>query len=153
MSVEAPASRFRKNNLKMYIVACILFAAWCAYDGYFNQEWIDDHTDDDGNPEPYLLFNMYAPPVLGVLVLALGGGLLRLGKKKIVADENELIINGSQRISYDSIESVDKTHFESKGYFVITYKGAGPGETDCRISDKSYDNLAPVLEHIVLKIS
>lgn len=153
MAIEAPVSKFKKNNLKIYIAFCILLGAWCAYDGYFNQDWIADHTDADGNPETYLVFNRYAPFVLGVFGIGLGGHLYFLGKRKIVADENELIINGSQRISYDSIESINKTHFESKGFFIITYKDSGGGETNHRISDKGYDNLAAVLDHLIVKIS
>ena len=34
MAIEATFSKFRKTNLIIYIVACLGFGAWLAYDGY-----------------------------------------------------------------------------------------------------------------------
>ena len=73
--------------------------------------------------------------------------------KKLIADENELVINDKQRIPYDSIQKIDKTYFKSKGRFVITYKDDNGKEVDRKINDRQYDNLEPILDHLVAKIT
>jgi len=153
MTIEAPVSKFKKSNLKIYIIVCIALAAWCAYDGYFNNTWIQEHTDSDGKAEPYLVFNKNAPPYLVGAAALFGVWLFAIGNKKIIADENELIIDGKERISYDSIQKIDKTHFDSKGFFLVTYKDENEGEINRKISNRKYDNLSAVLEHLVTKIS
>ena len=152
MAIEAPLSKFRKNNLKIYILICVAFAAWCAYDGYFNKDWIEKHTED-GKPQTYLTFNREAPKYLFGVAAFFAAHLLIIRNKKIIADENGLIINGKQKIAYDSIEKIDKTNFNSKGSFVITYKDEGGRETDKKISDKSYDNLSAIIDLLAAKIS
>ena len=82
-----------------------------------------------------------------------GVWLLSLKTKKLLADENELVIDGKEKIAYDCVEKIDKTHFDSKGYFSITCKNSDGGETSYKFSSKKYDNLAAVLEHLVTKIS
>ena len=57
------------------------------------------------------------------------------------------------RIPYDSIQKIDRTHFEKKGVFVITYKNTAGSQVDCRINDRTYDNLAAILDVLVAKIS
>ncbi len=153
MAIEAPYSKYRKSNFKIAIVVCVGLAIWCAYDGYFNQKWIEEHTDSDGNPETYLVFNRRAPIyLLGAAVLC-GAYLFVTKDKKLVAEENELVINTNEKISYDAIQSIDKTHFESKGCFVIIYNDETGKEVNRKLSDRAYDNLAAVLEHLVAKIS
>jgi len=153
MTTEAPVSKFKKNNLKIYIVVLAVFAIWCAYDGYFNEEWIKEHTDADGNPKSYLVFNRKAPQFLIGAAALLGVHLFAIKNKKIVADEGELIISDKKRISYDSIRKIDKTHFESKGFFSITYKDKNGKEASQKLSDRTYDNLAAILDRLVEKIS
>ena len=41
MALEAPYSKYKKQNYLIAIIVCIVLASWCAYDGYFNQKWID----------------------------------------------------------------------------------------------------------------
>ena len=36
MAIEAPLSKYRRGNFKIYIVACLVLGAWFAYDGYLN---------------------------------------------------------------------------------------------------------------------
>ena len=153
MAIEAPLSKFKKTNFKIYIAICIGLAIWCAYDGYFNDEWIKKHTDADGNPETYLIFNQKAPPFLIGAAVLLGAYLFAIRNKKVIAGENELIISGKERISYDSIQKIDKTLFDSKGHFLITYKDKDDSEVNRKLSDRTYDNLAAILEHLVAKIS
>lgn len=152
MAIEAPVSKFRRNNLKIYIVVCIAAAIWLGYDGYFNKKFIEEHSPD-GIPNTTLVFNQKAPPFfIGVAVL-LGIRLLLIRKTKLIADENELIISDKERIAYDSIQQINKTDFESKGYFLITYKEENGKEVDRKISDRTYDNLKAVLDHLVSKIT
>jgi len=153
MTIEAPISKFKKNNLKIYIVVLVAFASWCVYDGYFNEEWIKKYTDASGNPESYLVFNRKAPQFLIGAAVLLGAYLFAIKNKKITADEGELIISDKKRISYDSIQKIDKTHFDSKGFFLITYKGKNGKEVSQKLSDRTYDNLAAVLDRLVEKIS
>ena len=153
MAIEAPYSKHKKTNLKIAIVICVGLAVWCAYDGYYNQEWIEKHTDSDGNPETYLVFNRKAPFYLIGAAVAFGAYLLIATNKKLVAEENELVISDKEKISYDAIQSIDKTDFDSKGYFAIKYNDETGKEVNRKISDRNYDNLAAVLEHLVAKIS
>ena len=73
--------------------------------------------------------------------------------KKIIADENELVINGKQKIAYSAIQQINKTHFESKGYFIVGYKTADGSDAEITISNKNYDDLGAVLDELVSKIS
>jgi hypothetical protein len=153
MAIEAPISKFKKSNLKIYIAVCIGLAAWCAYDGYFNENWIKEHTSADGNPKPYLVFNRKAPPFFIGAAAILGVHLLVIRNKKLTADENELVISGKEKISYDSIQKIDKTNFDSKGFFIITYKNKDGSEIDRKINDRNYDNLKAVLDKLVAEIT
>ena len=85
--------------------------------------------------------------------MLLGVYLFAIGSKKLVADENELVISAKEKIAYDSIEKIDKTHFEAKGVFVITYKNKTGNEVNRKLSRRRYDNLAAILDHLVAKIS
>jgi len=153
MAIEAPLSKFRRNNLLIYIAFCIALVIWCGYDGYLNEEWINEHTNPDGKPETDLVINRAAPPFLLGAAVLLAAYLIVIKNRKLIADESELIISGKQRIPYDSIQRIDKTKFKSKGYFIITYKDEDGTERDCKIGDRKYDNLAPVLDHLVGKIT
>lgn len=153
MAVEAPISKFRRTNLKIYIVVCVGLAIWFGYDGYFDEKFMEEYTKADGTPESTLVFNQKSPPFFIGAAVLFGACLFAIKNKKVLADENELIIDDKKRISYDSIQKIDKTHFDSKGCFIITYKNQDGSELDCRLSDRKYDNLAAVLEHLVAKIS
>ena len=159
MVIEAPLGKYKKNNLKIYIAVCVIFAAIFAYDGYLSEyEWshrrsfYEKHVKD-GRPDDTMIFNQKAPIFLGVAAVALGIRLWAIKNRKLIADENELVVSDRQKIPYDSIEKIDKTLFEKKGLFVITYKDENGGEVNLRLSDKTYDNLAAVLDHVVAKIS
>ena len=152
MSIEAPVSKFRRTNLKIYIVVCIAAAIWLGYDGYFNKKFIEKNSPD-GKPNSTLIFNQKAPTVfIGVAVL-LGIQLLLISKKKLIAQEKGLIISAKEKISYDSIQKIDKTNFKSKGYFLITYTDENGKEVNRKISDRKFDNLGPILDHLVAKIT
>ena len=153
MAIEAPISKYKKSNYKIVIAVCLGLAIWCVYDGYFNKEFMEKYSDAEGNPVGWLVINRKAPPYLLGATALLVGYLLVLRKKKLIADEQELIFSDSDKIPYDSIEKIDKTYFEKKGFFVLTYKHENGREVNRKLSDKKYDNLSAVLDHLVAKIS
>ncbi len=161
MAVEAPISKYKKTNFKIFFGICIAIAIIFAYDGYLSKyKWSGRYSfykkqvlDNDGKTTPAMNFNRKSPPffLAGAVIFALV--LYVIKDKKLIADENELVISDKKRISYDSIQQINKTYFEKKGFFVITYKDKGGGEARLRLSDRKYDNLPAVLEHLVEKIT
>jgi hypothetical protein len=152
MAIEAPVSKFRRTNLKIYIVVCIAAAIWLGYDGYFNKKFIEENSPDS-KPNGTLIFNQKAPPVFIAVAVLFGIKLYLIRNKKLIAGEKELIFSDKDKIAYDSIQKIDKTYFESKGRFVITHKNENGREADRKISDREYDNLKAVLEHLVAEIT
>jgi hypothetical protein len=152
MAIEAPYSKFKKTNLKIYIAVCIVFAIWFGYDGYFNEKFRKEHAPN-GVPDGTLVFNQKSPPFFIGLAVLLGVYLFVKRNKKVIADENELIIGGKDRMSYDSILKIDKTYFKSKGYFLVTYKDKDGHEANRKLSRRTYDNLKAVLDELVAKIT
>jgi len=153
MAIEAGLSKFKKNNLKIYIVVLLIFGIWFGYDGHFSEKFREEHTDANGKPDSTLVFNQKSPPFFIGAAVLLGVYLFAIRNKKIIAEENELIISDKKKITYDSIEKIDKTHFDSKGFFVITYKNKAGAEVNYKLSDRKYDNLSAVLDELVAKIS
>ena len=159
MTIEAPISKFRKNNLKIYIIVCLIAAIIFAYDGYLSKyQWshrrsfYEKHVKQ-GQLDDTMVFNRIAPIFLISAAVLLTVWLYVLKDKKLLSDEGELIISGKKRISYDSIRKIDKTHFESKGFFLITYKDENGNEVNQKLSDRTYNNLAAILDRLVEKIS
>lgn len=153
MAIEAPTSKFKKANLKIYIAMCIGLAIWFAYDGYFNETFKQKNTNDNGQPNSTLFINQKAPPFLFGIAGLLAVYFFTIKDKKLVADDRELVMSPQKKIPYDSIEKIDKTYFKKKGFFTVTYKDPNDNEVDLKISDRTYDNLGPVLDHLVAKIS
>jgi len=161
MAIEAPISRFKKTNLKIYIAGCAAAAIIFAYDGYLSKyKWSGRYNfykeqvlDNDGKPTPTMNFNRISPPIFLAGAVLLAVYLFEIKDKKLIADENELIISNKKRISYDSVRQIDKTYFEKKGFFVITYEDKEGSEIKRKLSNRTYDNLAAVLDHLVEKIS
>lgn len=155
MAIEAPLSKYKKQNLMIMIAVLVGLAGWFAYDGYISEKFQQEHieTNDAGEevPDSSLAFNRKAPPFF------LGAGLLGvvyffvIKGKKVVAGEKSLIVHGKE-IQYDSIEKINKTFFDKKGYFIVTYK-EGVTEVDVKLSDRSYDNMPAVLDELVKQIS
>jgi hypothetical protein len=153
MALEAPTSKFKKTNLKIYIAFCIGLAIWFAYDGYLNETFKKKNTHDNGQPNATLVINQKAPPFLVGAAVLLGIYLFVIKNKKLVADERDLVFNPQKKIPYDSIEKINKTYFEKKGYFIITYNDQSGHQVDLKISDRQYDNLGVILDHLVAMIS
>ncbi|MFQ6035479.1 MAG: hypothetical protein ACE5NM_06470 [Sedimentisphaerales bacterium] len=161
MAIEAPVSKYKKTNLKIYIAVCIGLVIWCVYDGYFNEKFKEKYTDPDGKAKGWLVVNRSAPPYLIGAAVLLSVYLFAIRNKKIVADENELIIpstllrtgSGKENIPYEAIQKIDKTYFDKKGFFIITYSHKNGSEVNRKLSDRKYDNLAAILDHLVAKIT
>ena len=153
MAIEAPLSKYKRTSFKIYIGICLIMAAWFAYDGYLNQRFIAEHTDEQGVADSDLLINRYAPPVLVGIAVLLGLWFCAIRGRRLVADEDGLVISAKRRIPYDAIESIDKTYFEDKGFFTIAYERADGAEAKCKLDDRQYDNLKAILEHLVAQIA
>ncbi|TFG48555.1 MAG: hypothetical protein E4H40_04480 [Candidatus Brocadiia bacterium] len=153
MSIEASLSRYKKNNILIAVILCIGLAIWFGYDGFMNKNFIDKHTTADGKADSTLAFNRKSPPFLAGAAILAGIYFLTIRNKKVVADGKELAVDDKLRISYDSIEKIDKTFFQSKGYFVIGYKNKENQQAELKLSDRTYDNLSAVLDELVAKIS
>ena len=152
MVIEATLSKHKKNSFRIGIVVLLGLAIWFAYDGYRNEKFIQKHTDQDGAPDSTLVFNRKSPPYFLGAAFILGIYLFVIKDKRLIVGENSLI-TPNREIAYDSIQKIDKTHFDSKGYFVITYKDYQGVNADLKISDRTYDNLGEVLDHLIAKIS
>ena len=152
MSIVAPYSKYKKNNFKIVAGICLACAAWFFYDGYLNETFIQKHSDENGNPNSTLIFNQKSPPVFLAIASCCAIGLFIVKNKKIILDENSLVLP-KQTINCDSIEAIDKTFFDAKGFFTITHKNQKGDENTLKISCKNYDNLTAVLDELVVKIS
>ncbi|MHC4646426.1 MAG: hypothetical protein ACYTBJ_13075 [Planctomycetota bacterium] len=161
MAVEAPISKHKKGNVKIYIGACIVGAVVFAYDGYLSKyKWSGRYSfykehvlDNDGVPTSTMSFNRKSPPVFLAVAVLLGAYLLAIRKRKVVAEQEELVLCARRSIPYSSIQRIDKTYFESKGFFTVTYKDQTEREVNLKLNDRSYDNLAALLEKLVAEIS
>jgi len=161
MAIEAPISKFTKTNLKIYIVVCVAAGVIFAYDGYLSKyEWsgrnnfYKEHVlDNDGVPTQTMNFNIKSPPFFFGAAVLFAVYLFVIKNNKLIADENELVFSDKDKISYDVIEAINKTHFEKKGFFVITYKNGNGKQIDRKLTERKYDNLPAVLNHLVAKIS
>ena len=153
MAIEATCSKYKKQNFIIGIVLLIGLGAYCTYDGYFNEKFRDMHTSNEGKPDSTLVFNQKAPffCLAGAVALAIWFAIAK--NRKIVAESDGIVINGKEKLAYESIEKIDKTYFESKGYFVVTYKDEAGKEVERRFDDRAYDNLAAILDELVAKIS
>jgi len=153
MPIEAPLSKYKRNNLKIYIVVCMVVALWFGYDGYLNKTFIAKHTDEAGHANSTLIFNRVAPPFSVAGAVLLGAYFWVIRGRKVVALEDRLVIAGKTEISYDAIEKIDKTHFDTRGQFTVVYTGGNGREVRQTLSERQYDNLRPILDHLVAQIS
>jgi hypothetical protein len=162
MALTAPLSRYKKKTFIIWIIACIVFGAIFLYDGYLSKyKWsmrysfYEEHVlKKGGKPDSTMVWNQkWLPLLLGSAAVLMGVYLYVIRNKKIVAEDNRLIIDDKVSIAYDTIKKIDKTYFDSKGFFVITSKGPDGLEINYKLSDRDYDNLAAILDHLVAKIS
>jgi len=151
MAVAAPFCKYKKTNLKIYIVMLLAFAVYFAYDGYYNQKFIQKHTNI-GNPDSTLVFNRKSPPVFLAAAAVIAVWYWKVKDKKLVADDEAIVLSEKDRIPYNSIEGI-KDNYKSKGFFIIEYKLPDGRKSQRKISSSTYDNLEAVLELLVSKIT
>lgn len=159
MAIEAPYSKHNKTNLKIWIVLFVGLAIAFAYDGYLSEyEWsrrrsfYEEHVKD-GIPDTDMVLNQKLPFVLFPLAAIVTGWLLVRRNKRLIAGDHELMISAKKKIPYEAIEKIDKTYFDKKGFFIITYKDRNGNEVSRKISGRQYDNVGSILDHLVAKIS
>lgn len=159
MVIEAPYSKYNKTNFKIAIAVCMGLAIIFAYDGYLSKyEWslrrsfYEEHVKD-GKMDSTLVFNQQSPFLLVPVAVIFTIWFWLRKNTKLLANENELIIKDNKKITYNSIEKIDRTYFGSKGYFVITYKNKSGTDIELKLSTRKYDNLEAILENLVTKIT
>ena len=159
MTVEAPYSKYNKSSFKIWIFLCLVAAAIFAYDGYLSKyEWsyrrgfYDEHMVD-GKPDGDMIFNQKSPFVFVALAAILTVWFYARKNKKLIANDNELVLADNTKIPYDSIQQINKTYFDSKGHFTFTYKNEDGREIDKKLDSRKYDNLKEILDLLVAKIS
>ena len=152
MAIVATLSKFKKTNYKIIIAVLIGISAWFFYDAHYNRSFIEKHTLEDGSPDSTLVSNQKAPPYLIGAAVLVTAYFLVIRNKKVIADEKSLIV-GKKVIPYDWIEQIDKTHFDSKGWFVVIHKNDSGSESSLKLSGRTYDNLSAVLDELVRQIS
>jgi len=156
MAIEAKLSKYKRNNWLIIIFVFAGIAAWFAYDGYINEKFQEKNTitNEAGEkvPSSTLVFNRKSPPFFLAGAIAAAIWLFLIKDKKVIASDTSLITEKLE-IPYDKIEQIDKTHFDSKGYFILTYKNPQGNEQTLRLSDRTYDNLPAVLDEIVKQIT
>jgi hypothetical protein len=159
MAIEATLSKYKKNNLKIYIGVCIIFAAVLAYDGYLSKyEWslrykfYEKHVKN-GKLDDAMIFNRVFPLFLLAFASAFAFRLSSSKDKKVIVDDSGIVINGKVNIPYDSVQKLDKTYFDSKGFFTVTYLDTNGNQVNRKLSVRDYDNLSAVLDKLVAEIS
>jgi hypothetical protein len=151
MPAVATMGSYRRNSFRIYITACLAFAVWFAYDAYFSDAFIQKHSVD-GKPDSTLMANRYAPPVLAVAAAIIAFRWWMVKDKKIVADGKTLILENGAKIDYDKIEKIDKTNFDKKGYFTLTYTDDGGKQAELTLSDRNFDKIEDILAELVSAI-
>lgn len=152
MAVVAPLARYKKTNYKIWFMILFVAGIWFLYDGTRNEKFIAKHTKN-GVPDHTLVFHRKAPPYMVGAACLVAIYAYSVRNKKIVADDEELVLNDIEKIPYKSIESINKTDYDTKGTFIINYK-TGDGKTaEKKISSKDWDNMDEVLDLLVSKIA
>ena len=159
--IQAPLSRYKRHNYLILIAIFIACVVIFGYDGYLSkydwshrQAFYKEHvTDNGGVPDTDMKFNLYSPPVFLAAAIVLAVRFFMVRDKNLTADESALHIDNRIDIPYTSIESINKTYFDKKGYFILTYKDAQQKEQQVTLSDRTYDNLPTLLDTLISKIS
>jgi len=150
MEIIAPVSRYKKNNLLIMAGILAVAAGWFYYDGYHSPEFAKKHTNPDGSFDSTMNFNRKSPPYMLIAAAFFAVRFWLIKDKKIVAGQQGLQA-GAVSIPYDAIDSIDKTHFDKKGFFVISYTQNGT-PAKLTLSDRSYDNMPAVLDRLTAKL-
>ena len=151
MALEATYSKYRQNNLKIFAIVLLAGAAWLAYDGYRNDDFINKHKDELGNPDSTLVFHRKAPPYcIAGSIVAIGLWIV-VRNKKIVAGDEKITLCCGKEIEYGSMQKIED-NFKGKGFFTVYYNDPQGNEQSIKFSDKSYDGLEKILELLKQKM-
>jgi hypothetical protein len=150
--IEAPISKYTRYSLVIWMMVLVGCGVWFFYDGYYNKAFIDKYTEKDGTPKFELWFNQKSPPFFFVAAALFAGRWVLIRKRKVVAQDAELVINDKIHIPYETIEQIDKTLFKKKGVFTVTYSQGGK-QRHQKLSENTYDNMEAILDHLVAQIT
>ncbi len=161
MAVEAPLSKYKKDNYRMTIGAFLLFAILFAYDGYLSKyEWSKRHSfykehvlDNNGVPDSTMVRNRRLGPALAVCAAVAAVRMVMVKGRKIIAADDALVLADGTTIPYDRIDQIDKTHFEAKGVFTVTYRAESGAERNLKLNARAYDNMPAILEVLTAKLT
>jgi len=154
MAVEAPLSKFNRDNYKIAIAVLVAVAIWFSYDGYLSKSFHQEHVvNKGGEPDLIMLINRYSPPVLAVIAVLVAVRLAMVKDRKVTAGDDAIVLADGKTIPYKSIQQIDKTWFESKGRLIVTYKTQAGTEAKLLLSGRTYDNMAAVLDVMTAKIT
>lgn len=160
MSIEAPLSKYRRHNWFITIGISFAMAILFGYDGYLSQypwsmrhDFYQEHViDHGGTPDATMGFNKISSPIFAAVGIAASiYYFCFLRSVAVIADSKGLRYN-KITINYDQIDSIDKTHFDSKGTFIVYYNDGGQ-KKQLRLNDRGFDNMPAVLDHLVAKIT
>lgn len=151
MSIEAPLSKYKKQNLIIWIAVLAGLGAWFWYDGHYNQKFIDKHTVD-GKADGTLDFNRKAPPFMLIGAALIAVRFFMIKDKNIVADDKGLNYE-KLFIPYDRIDSIDKTYFNKNSRFIVHYRDEQDIVKQVQINGNQYDNVPAVLDHLISKLT
>ncbi|MBN1845879.1 MAG: hypothetical protein JW810_09365 [Sedimentisphaerales bacterium] len=149
MAVVAPGSRHTRNTNLMIVIACVIFAGWFLYDGWFNESFKQKHLRDDGTPDATLESNrLWVPLGCAAVAVFFLYSTIRLKRRSITADEQAVASSEGLRIAYSSIQRIDKRLFDKEGHFTLFYTADGV-EKKWKLTDRMYDQLGLLLDEIV----
>ena len=160
MSISAKYSSYKLGNLKIAAFVLVAFSIWCVYDGYYSESFIEKHTEtielEDGTtvekPDHTLIFCQKFPfvgfPMAAIAVFA----FITKRNKQILADSDGLILSCGGKISYDTIQEIDHTEYDTKGNFTVKYNSGGK-QKSLKLSNKTWDELDKVLDELISKMS
>ncbi|MDH7598139.1 MAG: hypothetical protein QHH07_00690 [Sedimentisphaerales bacterium] len=151
--IVAPVSKGRKDSVVLYMAICFGLAVWCIYDGFINKDFIAAHLDQQGRADGTLILNRLGGPILLLAALGLSLWLSKMRRGGLVATDQALIVKKTLQIPYSSIKQIDKTHFQDRGYFLLTYDSQQEGQRTIRLDQRDYDNLGPILERLIEAVS
>ena len=149
MAVEASNSKSGRNSNLIGIVVCLALGGWFAYDGWLGEYRQKELDENNGVPTPNLLFNQYYGPIgLGAAALFFLYCVAQAPSHRLLADENELSIDGKQLLPYKAIKYIDQRKFDKEGFFIVGYSDNDQEKT-IKFSTRRYDNLENLLAELV----
>lgn len=148
MAIVSTGSRHTQNTNYIIAVACILFACWFLYDGWFNEDFIKEQ--EEKNEYLTIRLNQYYVPIgcAGAAVFFVLSAY-RLKSRKITAGQSDLEFSDGLKIAYNDIQQIDKRFFKKEGHFTVHYKEDSGEDKKIKLTDRTYDGLGLLLDEIV----